>query len=119
MTPGNQSDAVRVGAGLLAKSRRFRGAFDDRLVDDLHRNDRGGVQGSGDLLGIGGHLFEGVRPVEVLAAGDEPNLKLFQVEHRRRVNCRQIPVKSKGSWEHNNGRISFSIKAKNIINRSF
>ena len=58
---------------------------------------------------LSGHLFEGVRAVEMLAAGDEPDLELFQVEHERRVSRRPKRVKSKGD------PFPFSKGCQNII----
>ena len=57
------------------------GAFDDRLENNFHGNGRRGVERGGDFLRVGGHFFQGVRPVQMLAAGDKPDFELFQVNH--------------------------------------
>jgi hypothetical protein len=39
---------------------------------------------------LDGDFFEGVRSVEMLAARDEPDFKLFQVKHKGRVSRRPL-----------------------------
>ncbi|CAH0327263.1 hypothetical protein SRABI128_05928 [Microbacterium sp. Bi128] len=48
------------------------------LPDDFHRDVGGGVQRVSDVLGLGGDLLEDVLAVEVLAAGEEPDLELLK-----------------------------------------
>src|ERR1035441_2411380 len=94
MAPGDQADAARIDAGLLAKSRRLDGAFDHRLENNLRRNKRRGIERCRDLLRIGCHLLKGLRSIKMLAAGDKPDLELFQVDHKRSLSRTLNPVRS-------------------------
>ena len=51
--------------------------------DDPDRDRRRRVEGRGDLGGVRRHGLERLRPVEVLAAGDEPDLVRPEVAHGR------------------------------------
>jgi hypothetical protein len=73
--PGDHAQAGRVGVGLqhgLADGARV---GEHRLADDLGAQAGVGEQAL-DLGGLGGHLVERLRAVEVLAAGQEPYLGL-------------------------------------------
>jgi hypothetical protein len=82
MTPGHQPDASGRLVCLLAKGEYFFGCLDDRLEKHLHRNCACGIQCPGNFPGMGGNLFEGFRPVKLLAAGDKPNFQSFQIDHK-------------------------------------
>jgi hypothetical protein len=79
MAPSDQTDAILRGIGLLAKVRDFLGSFGHWLKNDSHWNDRGRIEGLGDFLGIGGHLLQGFRTIEMLAASDKPHFISFQI----------------------------------------
>ena len=53
---------LRIGAGLLAKSRRLLRAFDHRLENEFAGNGGRGVQRGGDLSRIGGDFFRASGP---------------------------------------------------------
>jgi hypothetical protein len=39
---------------------------------------------------VDGHLFQGFRSVEMLAAGDEPDFELFEIGHFHK--CNNVPL---------------------------
>src|SRR5699024_11581353 len=83
--PGDDAEDAVVGPGL------DEGAFDrlrvgqDRLPDDPDGNVLGCVECAGQLLWLLGDLIEGLRAVETLAAGEEPDL--LALEWIAHVNC--------------------------------
>ena len=52
-----------------------------RLEDDLDRHAGRLRQPVGDRLRVGGDLLQHFFAVQVLAAGDEPDFELFEVDH--------------------------------------
>ena len=55
--------------------------FHDRLENNVERNPGRGVETSDDGPGVGGHLRERFRTVEMLAAGDEPDFGVSEKVH--------------------------------------
>ena len=74
MTPGDESDAVRIDTGLLTESSCLGGAFDHWLANDFNRDRRRGIEGRRNLLRIGRDFFKGFGAVKMLAAGHKPDL---------------------------------------------
>ena len=76
--PGGHADHGIIGVGFQCGAADGVGIGEDRLPDELDRDVAVGVQGVGDLLRLRCDLLEDVLAVEVLAAGEEPDLVLTQ-----------------------------------------
>jgi hypothetical protein len=81
--PGDHAQAVRVGVGLEHHPADGGRLGEHRLADDLGRQPAGRGQRALDLRGLLGDLVQGLAPVEVLAAGEEPHLWLADAGHDR------------------------------------
>ena len=81
MAPGNQSRAACVRIGPLAQRGGLLRALDHGLELDGGGDVGCGVQGGGNLPGVGRNLLQGLLAIKVLAAGDKPELKVFEVNH--------------------------------------
>ena len=77
--PADDADALRVGVGLLHGGDDFLVQLDRGDPFDVHGDRLGGVQGLHDFLGVVGDLLQGLGAVEVLAAGNEPDTVLFEI----------------------------------------
>ena len=77
MHPGNDAYAVRGIVGFDAGLVDLFGGFDGRAVNDPYGDVGVVVEGLGDGLRMSGHLSKCFFSVEVLAAGDEPDLECF------------------------------------------
>ena len=75
MAPGNQSDAFRGIVGAPAQLRHCVRRDQNGLEDDLGWNCGHSIQSFGNFLRMLGDFFQGLRPVEMLAAGDKPNFQ--------------------------------------------
>jgi hypothetical protein len=73
--PEEKPDAARRHIGFLAKRMDRTGRGQNRLEHDVDGDSVGLVKRLGDLAGILVNLVEGVLTIQVLAAGNEPNLK--------------------------------------------
>ena len=83
MAPGDQTDAVLRIVRFPAKRGDCFGRFQYRLEKDSHRNSPRCIQGVGNLARVIGDNLQSLRSVKVLAAGDEPNFKLLQIQFQR------------------------------------
>jgi hypothetical protein len=77
--PRDHADALRVGVGLQHRPPDRRRLGEHRQADDLGGQAARGREHALDLRGLLGDLFEGLRPVQVLAAGEKPDLLLGHV----------------------------------------
>ena len=82
MAPGDEADAVFGVVGLLAKRSDVIRRGHHRFEDDLDRNGGRGIERLGDFLRMFRDGLEGFGAVEMLTASDEPDFKLFQINHK-------------------------------------
>ncbi len=81
MAPGDQSNAGSGLIRLLTNRENFTRRFGDRRKNDFNRDFVRIIQSAGNFLRVDGDLFQRFGPVKVLAAGDKPDFKLFQIKH--------------------------------------
>jgi len=77
MAPGNQPDAVRRLVRFLAKFKHFVRARQNGFKFHAHWNRFRRIQRPGYFLGMSRDLPERFRAIQMLAAGNEPQLKPF------------------------------------------
>ena len=86
VAPGDEADALGRVVGLLAQGGDGVRRGQDGFEHHLDRDGRRGIERPRDFLRVGGHLFQGFRAVEMLAAGDEPDFELFEIGHFHNCN---------------------------------
>ena len=72
--PGDHADAITVAVGSPAKRVNLLGCRQHRLKDDLQRDRRCRIQRRRDFPRMRADLLNRLRPVQMLTAGQEPNL---------------------------------------------
>jgi len=83
--PCDQADAHRVEVGLRREPADSVRVGEDRLEDHADRDGRRRIERTRDRLRMGGDGVEDLGAIEVLTAGDEPDLVLGEVQHRDRL----------------------------------
>ena len=77
--PGHEADALRRGVGFEHRLPNGIRRGEHRLHDDADRNVGRGVESRGDLAAMFGDRAERLFAIQMLAAGQQPNLELLQV----------------------------------------
>ena len=81
--PRDDAEHVVAAVGLEHRAADGGGVLEDGLPDDVRRDRVGGVEQARDLLRLLGYLAQGLLAVEVLAAGEEPDLAVgVRLAHR-------------------------------------
>ena len=77
--PGDDTDTVFMGAGLLTQRGNFFWGFNGGLINDFYWNLFGGIQGLCNFFLICSYLIQGCFTVEVLATGYKPNFFMCEI----------------------------------------
>ena len=81
--PGDHADAIRRGIGVAADTEDRLGGRDDRLEHDAAGQSRGAIESLDQAAAVVGHLAKGRLAVEMLAAGEKPDFRGFQIHGMR------------------------------------
>jgi hypothetical protein len=84
VAPGDEANALRRVVRGLTKLRHRVGRDQHRLENDFYRNRGCRAKSFGNFLRMFGDLLQRFRTIKMLAAGDEPDFKLFKIDVQAR-----------------------------------